>query len=127
MKVFCTVGNFPRRTPVRDLHTTFNIPYVSDYITKLCRQIAEVIQNHENELVRSGLQAAPQLKWLVAGFPQRLPGSTPGLVIWDLWWTKWHLGLFVPPKYFGFLCRSSFQQLLHSHHHLSSGTGTEGQ
>jgi hypothetical protein len=32
--------------------TTFNIPYVYDYITKLCKQQAEVIQNHENEHVR---------------------------------------------------------------------------
>jgi predicted transcriptional regulator len=28
-----------------------NLPYVYDYITKLCRQQAEVTQNHENELV----------------------------------------------------------------------------
>jgi hypothetical protein len=30
----------------------FNLSYVYDYITKLCRQQAEVIQNHENEHVR---------------------------------------------------------------------------
>jgi hypothetical protein len=29
----------------------FKIPYVYDYITKLCRQQAEVIQNNENEHV----------------------------------------------------------------------------
>jgi hypothetical protein len=34
------------------LHTAFNLPYVYDYITKLYRQQAEVIQNHENEHVR---------------------------------------------------------------------------
>jgi hypothetical protein len=34
-------GNFPRYTPVRDLHTAFNLPYVFDYITKLCRKQAE--------------------------------------------------------------------------------------
>jgi hypothetical protein len=33
------------------LHTAFNLPYVYDYITKLFRQQAEVIQNHENEHV----------------------------------------------------------------------------
>jgi hypothetical protein len=33
------------------LRTAFNLPYVYDYITKLCRQQAEVIQNHENENV----------------------------------------------------------------------------
>jgi hypothetical protein len=43
-----TTGNFPRCTPVRDLHTAFNLPHVYDYITKLCRQQADVIQNHEH-------------------------------------------------------------------------------
>jgi hypothetical protein len=31
----------------------FKIPYVYDYITKLCRQQAEVIQNLDNENVRN--------------------------------------------------------------------------
>jgi hypothetical protein len=31
----------------------FKIPYVCDYITKLCRQLAEVIQNHDNENIRN--------------------------------------------------------------------------
>jgi hypothetical protein len=48
-KVLCTIGNFPRCTPVRDLHTVFNFPYVYDYMTKLCRRQAEVIHSHENE------------------------------------------------------------------------------
>jgi hypothetical protein len=30
-------------------------------------------------------------------------------------------------EYFGFPCQSSFHQLLHDHHHLSSGAGTIGQ
>jgi hypothetical protein len=30
-------------------------------------------------------------------------------------------------EYFGFLCQSSFHQLLHTHHHLSSGAGIIGQ
>jgi hypothetical protein len=47
-KVFRTIGNFPRRTLVRELHMAFSIPYIYDYITRLCRQEAEVIQNHEN-------------------------------------------------------------------------------
>jgi hypothetical protein len=47
-KVLRTIGNFPRRTPVRDLRMVFNLPYVYDYITKLCRKQAEIIQNHEN-------------------------------------------------------------------------------
>jgi hypothetical protein len=48
-KVLLTTGTFPRNTPVRDLNTAFDLPYVYDYITKLCRQQAEIIQNHENE------------------------------------------------------------------------------
>jgi hypothetical protein len=44
--------NFPGYTPFRDLHTAFDLPYIYDYITKLCRQQAKVIQNHENEHVR---------------------------------------------------------------------------
>jgi hypothetical protein len=50
--ILCTIGNFPRCTPVHDLHTAFNLPYVYNYITKLCRKQAEVIQNHENEHIR---------------------------------------------------------------------------
>jgi hypothetical protein len=51
-KVLRTIGNYPRRTPVRDLLLAFQIPYVYDYITKLCRRQFEVIQNHDNEDVR---------------------------------------------------------------------------
>jgi hypothetical protein len=52
-KVLRNTGKFPRGTWVRDLHTAFNLPYVYDYITKLCRRQAQVTQNHENEHVRS--------------------------------------------------------------------------
>ncbi|PNF41610.1 hypothetical protein B7P43_G10448 [Cryptotermes secundus] len=52
-KVLRTIGNFSRRTPVRDLLMSFKIPYVYDFVTKLCRQRAEVIQNHDNENVRN--------------------------------------------------------------------------
>jgi hypothetical protein len=52
-KVIRIIGNFLRRTPVRDFHTAFNLPYVYDYVAKLCRQQAEVIQNYENEHFRS--------------------------------------------------------------------------
>jgi hypothetical protein len=54
-KVLRTTGNFPSRTLVRELHKAFNIPYIYDYITKLCRQQAEVIQNLENANVRECL------------------------------------------------------------------------
>jgi hypothetical protein len=52
-KVLCTIGNFPRHTPVEKLHKAFNILYIYDYITKLCRQQAEVIHNRENENARN--------------------------------------------------------------------------
>jgi hypothetical protein len=51
-KVLRTTENFPRFTPVRDFHTPFSHSYVYDYTIKLCRQQAEVIQNHDNENVR---------------------------------------------------------------------------
>jgi hypothetical protein len=38
---------------VHNLHTAFNLLYVYNYIIKLCRKQAEVIQNHENEHVHS--------------------------------------------------------------------------
>jgi hypothetical protein len=47
-KVLSAIGNLPRRTPVRDSHVAFKLPYVYDYITKLCRKQVEVIQNHGN-------------------------------------------------------------------------------
>jgi hypothetical protein len=50
-KVLRTIGNFPRCTPVRDLHTAFSLQRVFDYNTNLCRKQAEVMQNHENEHV----------------------------------------------------------------------------
>jgi hypothetical protein len=52
-KVLRTIGHFPRRTPVRVLHVAFDIPYVYDFITKLCRQQPEVIKNHVNPNVRN--------------------------------------------------------------------------
>jgi hypothetical protein len=47
-KGLCTIGKFPRPTPVRDLHMAYQLPYAYDYITKLCSQQAEIIQNHGN-------------------------------------------------------------------------------
>jgi hypothetical protein len=52
-KVLRTIGNFPRSTPVRYLHTAFNIPYVYGCKTRPWRQKAEVIQNYENKHVHS--------------------------------------------------------------------------
>jgi hypothetical protein len=52
-KVLRTIGNFPRRTPDRELHKAFGITYIYNYITELSRQQAEVTQNHENVNVRN--------------------------------------------------------------------------
>jgi hypothetical protein len=59
-KILRTTGNFPMRTPVCDLHMALKLTYIYDYITKLCRQQAEVIQNHENENVRNIGQGEPR-------------------------------------------------------------------
>jgi hypothetical protein len=40
-KVLRTIGNFPKRTSVRDMHKSFHMPYFYDYITKSCRQQLE--------------------------------------------------------------------------------------
>jgi hypothetical protein len=63
-KVLRTIGNFPRLTPVLEMHMAFHLPYVYDYMTKLCRQQAEVILNHDNENVRDiGQGEARQRKY----------------------------------------------------------------
>jgi hypothetical protein len=59
-KVLRTIGNFPRRTPVRDLHMAFKLTYIYGYMTKLCRQQVEVIQNHENANIRNIGQGEPE-------------------------------------------------------------------
>jgi hypothetical protein len=51
-KILRTTKNLPRCTLVRDMHTAFSLPHIYNYMTKLCRRQAEVIQNHENEHVR---------------------------------------------------------------------------
>jgi hypothetical protein len=35
------------------MRVAFQVPYVYDYITKLCRRQAEIIHNRENENVRN--------------------------------------------------------------------------
>jgi hypothetical protein len=52
-KVLSTIGNFSRRTPVRDLHVSLKIPYFYDFIIKSCRQQAEVIPKQHNPNVRN--------------------------------------------------------------------------
>jgi hypothetical protein len=46
------MDNVQNCTSIRDMHKSFHMPYVYDYITKSCRQQAEAIQNHGNENVR---------------------------------------------------------------------------
>jgi hypothetical protein len=55
-----TILNLRRRTPTRDLHLAFEIPYIYDFVTKLCRQQATVIQNHENVKFRNIGQGGAQ-------------------------------------------------------------------
>jgi hypothetical protein len=52
-KVLRAIGNIPRCTLVRDIYVAFQIPYVYDYITKLCRRQAEIVHNNENENVHN--------------------------------------------------------------------------
>jgi hypothetical protein len=52
-RVLRSIGKLDRRTPVHDLHLAFKIPYMYDYITKLCMRQAEVILNHKNPNVRA--------------------------------------------------------------------------
>jgi hypothetical protein len=47
-RVLRAIGNLERCTPVHELHVAFKIPYVYDYITKLCRTQKEVILNDAN-------------------------------------------------------------------------------
>jgi hypothetical protein len=50
-RVLRAAGNLDRRTLVREMQVALKIPYVYDYITKLCRTQSEVIPNHVNSNV----------------------------------------------------------------------------
>jgi hypothetical protein len=52
-KILSIIAKFPKSTAVREVHISFHVPYIYDYITKLRRQQAEVIQSNENANVRS--------------------------------------------------------------------------
>jgi hypothetical protein len=61
---------FPKCILVRKLHMAFRVTYIYDHITKLCRQQAKVIQNHENANVhdiRKGEARQRQYKRLKRG------------------------------------------------------------
>jgi hypothetical protein len=52
------------------MHKAFNIPYKYDYIRKLCRKQAKIIQNHGNANVRNIGQGEPRhrkFNWLKLG------------------------------------------------------------
>jgi hypothetical protein len=51
-QVLSTTDTFPKCTRLRELHIALKVPYIYDFITKLCRQQAEVIQSHGNANVR---------------------------------------------------------------------------
>jgi hypothetical protein len=57
-KLFRTTGNFL----FRNLHIAFELPYLYDYVSKYCRQQAEVIQTCENANIRNIGQGEPQHK-----------------------------------------------------------------
>jgi hypothetical protein len=61
-RVLRTIGNFPRRTPVRDLHVAFKIPYVYDFITKLRRQQAKIIQTMKMRMFATLDKAKPDIE-----------------------------------------------------------------
>jgi hypothetical protein len=46
-KILCIIDKYPRSTRIRDMYMTFQTPYVYNYVIKLCRQQAQVIQYHE--------------------------------------------------------------------------------
>jgi hypothetical protein len=65
-KILCTIDKFPRNTPIRHMHISHQIPYVYDFITKLCKQQAKAIQHHENVHVRNiGQREARHRKYKV--------------------------------------------------------------
>jgi hypothetical protein len=53
-KILRTTGNFPRCTPVRDLHTALNLPYVYDYVKKKCAGDKQKL----NKFMRMNMSAA---------------------------------------------------------------------
>jgi hypothetical protein len=47
-KLLRTISKFPKGTPVCELHMAFQVPYIYNYITTLCWQQEQVIQNYES-------------------------------------------------------------------------------
>jgi hypothetical protein len=55
-KVLRTIHDVPKLTPTRDLHMAFRTSYVYDYVTKICKYQAEVVQNLDNVNIRNTRQ-----------------------------------------------------------------------
>jgi hypothetical protein len=51
-EVFHTISNLPKHAQTRDLHMAMKILFLYDFVTKLCREQATVILNHENIDIR---------------------------------------------------------------------------
>jgi hypothetical protein len=56
-------------------------PYIYNYIRKLCRQQAEVIQNHENANVRNTGQGARNIRRLNLAAVKRTTVQVTGLLL----------------------------------------------
>jgi len=60
-RVLRTTGYLSRCTLTRALHRAFQIPYVYDYIIRISRKQAEIIQNHDNVNVRNIGKTKPNI------------------------------------------------------------------
>jgi hypothetical protein len=62
--VHCTIDKLSKTfTDHREIHVVFSIPYIYGFITRLCRQQADVIRNHENAYIgRIGINAVAHRK-----------------------------------------------------------------
>jgi hypothetical protein len=52
-RILRAIGNLSRGTQTLTLHGGFQTPYVYDYITKIYKKQAEVIQTHGNMNIRN--------------------------------------------------------------------------
>jgi hypothetical protein len=91
-------------------------------------EMLEVNMSISSDLVNGSewSEAMPQLRQLVACFPTWQPRFKPRSGHVGFLVDKVVLGL-VLFEYFSFPCPSSFHQLLHNHHYLSTGADTIGQ
>jgi hypothetical protein len=53
IKVLRTTGNLTSQIPSHDLHTSFKIPYLYDFVTNPCRKQVTVILNYANVIIRN--------------------------------------------------------------------------